>query len=239
MNASIRTAPSRTGTGSVRPSTLRFGLALAVLAAPLLQGCVSQAGYRQAISDREAEIRNLREERASLKGQVQKLKGDLDQARLELAQADAAPKPAAPVEADAQRFPELDSLGIGYGLRNGQMVISIPSSITFPSGRAELSKEGQKALHSVADTLKRQYPSGSYFVEGHTDSDPIQKSKFESNRDLSLARAMAVLTYMVEDCGVPDEQCTVVGHGQYQPVAPNTSAADKARNRRVEIVVSK
>lgn len=221
-------------------------LALAVLAgSPMLTGCASQAAMRQSIADREAEIRDLREERASLKGQVATLRTQLQNAeaaaseasmRASLDRVEAQIPASAPVQT-ARSFPELDGLGIGYGLRNGQMVISIPSEITFGSGRADLSDKGKSALKKVASTLKREYPNGKYFVEGHTDTDPIKKSKFASNRELSLARAMAVLTYLVEDCQVSDASCTVVGHGQYEPVAPGSSSADKAKNRRVEIVV--
>jgi chemotaxis protein MotB len=220
-------------------------LGLAVLAAsPALTGCVSEAGLRQSIADREAEIRDLREERAALKGQVATLRTQLQKAEATASEAslnasldriESQIPAAAPQE--AREFPELDDLGIGYGLRNGQMVISIPSEVTFASGRADLSDKGKAALKKVAQTLRREYPSGAYFIEGHTDTDPIKKSKFASNRELSLARAMAVLTFLVEECQVPDASCTVVGHGQYEPVATGTSAADKAKNRRVEIVV--
>jgi flagellar motor protein MotB len=48
---------------------------------------------------------------------------------------------------------------------------------------------------------------------------------------------MAVLTYLVEDCGIPDAQCIVAGHGEYEPIAPNKAEGEKAKNRRVEIVV--
>ena len=219
-----------------------LGALLLVLVAPLLTGCVSQAGYRQAIADREAEIRDLREERASLKQKLQDLKGRLEDARLQMASAPVETfEAAAPIEIveAPTSFPELDSLGITYGMRNGQMVISVPSSITFRSGSASLSSDGKKALRSVAKTLNGEYTGATFFIEGHTDSDPISKSKFASNRDLSLARAMAVLTFLVEDCSVPDADCKVVGHGQYEPVGPNDSSAGKARNRRVEIVVAR
>jgi chemotaxis protein MotB len=221
-------------------------LLLAALAgSPMLTGCVSQAGLRQSIADREAEIRDLREERAALKGQVATLRTQLQKAEATASEASLSASldrveaqiPAAATAQTERAFPELDSLGIGYGLRDGQMVISIPSEITFGSGRADLSDQGKAALAKVASTLEREYPRGKYFVEGHTDTDPIKKSKFASNRELSLARAMAVLTFLVEQCQVPDANCTVVGHGQYEPVAAGSSTADKAKNRRVEIVV--
>jgi chemotaxis protein MotB len=210
----------------------------------LAASCVSQRGYQQMVDQKDAEIRQLHEERAALKSQVASLKNSLDSAQGEIANASAktsdAPMEKASGKAEPEdKFPELDKLGINYGKRGGNMVISIPSSITFASGQAVLSGDGQKALKQVAATLKKQYPGMVYSIEGHTDSDPITKSKFTSNRDLSVQRAMAVLTFMVEDCGVKDDQCIVAGHGQYDPVAPNDTTTDKAKNRRVEIVVQK
>jgi chemotaxis protein MotB len=213
----------------------RACIALVLLFSPALTSCVSSRGYQAALDDRDAEIRKLREERAALKSQIQSMKSNLDTVQGEL--ADASSRPAAEPASEPQKFPELDSLGIDYGVRDGNMVISIPSSITFASGQATISKEGQKALKEVASTLKRQYPDAKYSMEGHTDTDPISKSKFSSNRELSVQRAMAVLTYLVADCGVPDSQCVVAGHGEYDPVAHGDGKGEKAKNRRVEIVV--
>jgi chemotaxis protein MotB len=228
-----------------RRSWSRLTMAGVTFVMLLASSCVSQRGYQQMVDQKDAEIRQLREERASLKAEVTQLKSSLDSAQGEIANASAKPgdtigeKTAAKASEPDAKFPELDKLGINYGTRGGNMVISIPSSITFASGQAVLSGDGQKALKQVAVTLKKQYPSMVYSIEGHTDSDPITKSKFTSNRDLSVQRAMAVLTYMVEDCGIKDDQCIVAGHGQYAPVAPNDTTSDKAKNRRVEIVVQK
>lgn len=212
----------------------RAWIAGLMLLSPALTSCVSSRGYQAALDDRDAEIRKLREERAALKGQIQTMKSSLDSVQGELADASARPAESA---TEPQKFPELDNLGIGYGVRDGNMVISIPSSITFASGQATISKDGQKALKEVASTLKRQYPGARYSMEGHTDTDPIQKSKFSSNRELSVQRAMAVLTYLVAECGVPDAQCVVAGYGEYDPAARGDGKGDKAKNRRVEIVV--
>jgi len=200
--------------------------------------CVSNRGYQTAMDEKEAEIRGLREERAALKAQIAKQHSDLDTARGQASEASAkSAEPAEALETPEAKFPELDKMGISYGMRDGNMVISIPSSITFASGQATLSKDGQHALKEVASTLKKQYAGAKYEIEGHTDADPIKKSKFSSNRELSIARAMAVLTYLVEECTIKDDQCVVAGFGQYEPLAPNDNDKDKAKNRRVEIVV--
>jgi chemotaxis protein MotB len=226
---------------NIRSSVLGGGAAVAwFLVAVVGAGCVSSKGYQTAMSEKDSEIRQLREERAALKAQIQKQQGDLDSARGQAAEASSAKPDAtggAEPAATAEKYPELDSVGVSYGTRNGNLVISIPSSITFPSGQATLSSEGHKALKEVASVLKKQHAGAKYEIEGHTDTDPIKKSKFTSNRELSIARAMAVLTYFVEECGIKDDQCIVAGFGQYEPVAKNDNDKDKAKNRRVEIVV--
>jgi chemotaxis protein MotB len=219
----------------------RLLLAGMLLFTPGLTSCVSQRLHQQALEEKDAEIRQLREERSALKIQNQQLKTNYESVHGQLSDANArplaeqAPAPA-PVPEPQAKIPELDDAGISYGMRDGNMVISIPSSITFASGQATLSKEGQGALKKVATLLKKEHAHAKYSIEGHTDDEPIKKSKFETNRELSYARAMAVLSYLVSDCGIKDDDCVVVAHGQYEPLV---AKGDKAKNRRVEIVVHK
>jgi chemotaxis protein MotB len=221
----------------------QLALAFALIIAPgFLGSCVSNRLHQQAMDDKDAEIRKLREERTALKEQMQSLHGNLQSAQGELANASAktadTPEPA-PSPKSQEKIPELDALGVGYGERNGHTVITIPSAISFASGQAELSKEGQKALKEVAVQLKKKFSGARLSIDGHTDDEPIKKSKFSSNRELSVARAMAVLTFLVTECNVPDEQCIVAGHSQYDPIAKGKGKEDLAKNRRVEIVVLK
>lgn len=226
-----------------------FSRPLALIGAlllPMVAGCVTSRTHHHVVDQKDQEIQELRAERAGLKNQIVSLRSNLDNAHGELANASAQMSEPAPIaipepraDSRSEKIPELDSVGVSYGMRDGNMVITIPSAITFKSGEATLAKEGEKALRSVANTLKSKYASGKYSIEGHTDSDPIKKSKFASNRELSIARARAVHTFLVVECGIADGQCLVVGHGEYQPVASNKTDKDKAKNRRVEIVVFK
>ncbi len=207
-------------------------------------GCASSGALRAAIADREAEIRELREQKITLSDRLQTLTHERDNlaSSLEdaarLAERNVGVTPAAaPAQVAPVRYDDLDNLGVGYGVRDGRMVITLPSSISFPSGKAELSAQGKQALQAVARRLKNEFPNGTFHIEGHTDSDPISRSAFGSNRQLSLARAMAVLSYMVEVCEIRDKRFVVAGHGEYKPLASNDSAEGKAKNRRVEIVV--
>lgn len=203
---------------------------------PLAAGCASQ----QTIDEYEAEILQLREQRTQLgkenrelRNQVQGYELALNEANARIVEASYVPD-GADLGADHS---DLTDLGLGVEERGGNLVITLPSAITFASGRADLTAQGKEALQAVALTLDSDYPGGMFWIEGHTDNDPIKKSKFKTNRELSLARATAVLHYLVQECGIDDANCVVAGHGEYRPVADNSTPAGKARNRRVEVVV--
>jgi len=224
----------------------RLVTAVALLAS--LVSCIAPSEHRRMIRSYDAEIAALRSEKSDLLAQNDALEDQLARCAGELASANdenvrlreaAAAKPEPQAERPKPNFDDLGRYGIGVSTRGGAAVITIPSNVTFASGSATLSGSGREALAAVGRSLLREYPNGTYSIEGHTDSDPIKKSKskFDSNRDLSLQRAMAVLHELVDGpAGVPDDRCAVVGWGPHRPVAPNT-AAEKAKNRRVEIVV--
>ena len=213
----------------------RSSLAALLACGALFASCASSQ-YRAALDEREADNKELREERSNLKGEVRDVNAQKDSLETALAEANARLLET-PQKTAGEEHPELDKVGVGYGMRDGRLVLSIPSEISFGAGKAELSKDGQKALAAVAKLLKDKHAGDEYWIEGHTDSDPIVKSKFSSNRELSLARAMAVLHYFVDDANVADGKCVIAGWGPYRPVAANDTKANKAKNRRVEIVI--
>jgi chemotaxis protein MotB len=219
----------------IRRHHLRAAVAAALAAAALAGGCASTQ-YQAALDEREAENKALREERTGLKGQLRDARYQNESLEAALADANARLL-AEPDTAAVQTDRELEEAGIGVGMRDGNIVYTVPDAITFASGKAELSAKGKDALKLVASRLSSEYPGEDYWIGGHTDSDPIVKSKFASNRDLSLARAMAVLRFLVDEAGIKDGQCAVVGFGEYRPLAANDSTSSKARNRRVEITV--
>lgn len=206
--------------------------ALTCLPLVFFASCASQKTLKQY----QDEVRTLREERTQLKKENRDLRTQNEAYETQLAEASMKPAPVTPVADN----PVLDGYGIEYSRdRFGNTVISIQSEITFSAGKAEITKKGEEALRAVARELKEKHANGKYWIEGHTDADPIKKSKWESNRELSVARAMAVLSFLVEECEIPDGSCIVAGHGQYDPKAGNEDASGKARNRRVDIIVHK
>ena len=115
------------------------------------------------------------------------------------------------------------------------LVVSMASRISFATGTARLLSQARPVL----DRLSRIIRSAGVHVQikGHADARPIKSSKYPSNWELSAARAASVARYLAAK-GVSPQMMTIHGHGSSRPVGPNTSAAGRARNRRVEIRLS-
>lgn len=107
--------------------------------------------------------------------------------------------------------------------------------LLFDTGEADIKPEAFPLLAKVSSLIKEL--KNNVRVEGHTDNLPIQTPQFPSNWELSTARAMAVLKYLVETGGVEPERLSAAGYAFYRPILPNTSEGGKAKNRRVEIVI--
>lgn len=237
-------SPSSHRTQPVGARARLRSLVLLAAAIPALTSCVSESQMRLAVEDRDREIATLRSDKTELQERLDLLSYERDDLRMQLSSAETRMTSSAGTSeasfapaADFVGFPELEELGITTGQRGVDTVISVPAEVTFGSGKATVSSGGRNALQKVAARLKSDFDDGArFFIEGHTDSDPIKKSKFASNRELSIARAMAVLEFLVTEGKVPDRRFVVVGHGQYDPIAANDKS-NKAKNRRVEIVV--
>lgn len=138
---------------------------------------------------------------------------------------------------EVERFVKESGLEETMTLDRGadRLVIRMKSAILFAEGQATLTPEAEKALAGLAPVLVR---AGSHLrVEGHTDDVPIRSQAFPSNWELSTARAISVTRYL-EEHGLATARLSVAGYGQFHPLAPNSGAANRARNRRVEIVVT-
>ena len=208
-----------------------LGILVLAMCAPLIASCASTQ-YQAALNEREQENRTLREERANLKGTNRDLAAQKDSLETALAEANARLLEE-PQKQAGQKFDDLDNEGIGYGMRDGRLVISIPQELTFPSGKADLSSAGSKALKAVAKTLTSNYSEAEYWIEGHTDNQGSESS----NQDLSLRRAEAVRQALVSD-GVALARIRVRGYGENYPVTTNNTAEGRQQNRRVEVVFS-
>ena len=112
--------------------------------------------------------------------------------------------------------------------------VEINASLLFPSGEAKLSPESLRAIQAIATTLQSQRYDME--VDGYSDDQPIKSPLFPSNWELSAVRASSVARALVAD-GIAENRLKVVGYGSNDPVVPNDTPEDRARNRRVELVI--
>ncbi len=121
-----------------------------------------------------------------------------------------------------------------------KLFITLQNAILFSSGSANLSDQGFKTLKTICQVLEK-YPDRPICIEGHTDNLSIaltSKEKYATNWELSIARAIQVMNYMVGQFKIKQELLSVKGHGPFKPIASNATAEGRAENRRVVIVVS-
>ena len=115
------------------------------------------------------------------------------------------------------------------------LVISLPESATFSSGSSDLTADAQAFLSQLAEKLR---PSSiDVRVEGHTDDRPIRGGSYATNWELSTARASAVVLYLITNAAFEPARLSAAGYGEFHPRAANDSPENRARNRRVDVVV--
>ena len=116
------------------------------------------------------------------------------------------------------------------------------SEVLFAAGQAKLSRDGKKEITKVGQILNGimgEIPKNIDWiirVDGHTDSTPIKNSEFfNDNWDLSQARALSVVRFMISELGIPPQRLAANGFGEFQPINLETTSAAKAQNRRIEL----
>jgi chemotaxis protein MotB len=117
------------------------------------------------------------------------------------------------------------------------LVISVVGDVLFDSGKSKIRPEAHSILDKVASVLGENVPQLNVGIEGHTDNEPIRFSAWKSNWELSAARALSVLHYLVDNKGILPSRVSAIGYGEYRPVATNDTKEGRQLNRRVEIVI--
>lgn len=203
-----------------------IALSLLAIAAVTSTGCSGgrDLDYKQVEAE-ELKRQNKELERLLAEASSKKASADIQQAR-----------------SDGASRRDATKAGVGAGVdvdeRTRETVLTIENSILFKPGKAELSSQAKATLARVVATITEQYPDHWVRVEGHTDNEPVVRSKDEwkDNWNLSGGRAQAVLHYLLER-GLPAKDLGYAGYGEQRPIAGNGTEAGQAKNRRVEIVV--
>jgi len=212
----------------------RGTLFLLVVAGLLLGGCNNKVKEQnEALYAENQELRSelttardaldlCETERARMAETIDSLESQLDEAQ------------ATPASGRSG-FEDIEGIEVEQG-RRGEVTVRVPGDVLFASGRASLRDSSKQTLQQIAGVLQSDYSSGTIRVEGYTDSDPIRKSDWSDNLELSLQRAAAVQRYLTSQ-GVGSDRIYSAGFGAKNPRASNNTAEGKAKNRRVEIVV--
>ena len=125
---------------------------------------------------------------------------------------------------------------ISARLEDRGVILEIRDNILFDSGKADIKPEAAEVLRKVAGII-RSVPN-QIIVEGHTDNVPINTPRYPSNWELSVDRAVRVVRFLIANYHIAPERFLATGYGEYHPVADNSTVEGRARNRRVNIVIS-
>jgi len=208
-----------------------IALLMFIIVSILLPGCTN---WRQKYEYLDVEHENL-------KGRFELLQSEREQLAERISQDQQTIEELQRQINELNRSPaEVTGFGEGYDVAfdpaAGTITVTLPNTILFASGKAELKKATSAELDHILSVLQQKYAGKEIEVVGHTDSDPIKKSPWKDNWELSAERALSVVRYLIKR-GIPEEKIRAIGCGPARPIATNATAAGKTKNRRVEIVV--
>jgi flagellar motor protein MotB len=200
------------------------------------------AQTRQQSKVVEDQLAAVREQLSTASAQLTQLRNDkqLSDKQAEALMASVKRRARGQITANNSLQSSLPDLKIpGVEVRNdGDVVrVELPAARLFQPESAALQPVAGALVDSVAGELARAFPQHRIGVEGHTDNDFIRTPGVGDHTQLSTARAAAVYHYLVSRGQIPANQLFVAGHGAAHPVVSNATAAGKARNARVELVV--
>jgi chemotaxis protein MotB len=123
--------------------------------------------------------------------------------------------------------------------KDGKVYVSMENKLLFNSGSYAVSPEGKKAVVEVAKVLAAN-PDIAVLIDGHTDNDKFAGAvgQIENNWDLSTKRATAIVAIMEENKGINKQNLTAAGRGEFAPLMANDTPEGKAKNRRIEIILT-
>lgn len=210
---------------------MKRSLYLSLVVLFLLPGC----SYIQKIRTFD----DLQEENLSLRNKVLQLQKEQGQQKSVVREKEQklSELEQAKLELEEKLKQEIGEYKARLQMTERGLVITFLSEIFFDSGKDVIRADGGHALKSVAEVLNKEVKDSFVAIEGHTDNDPINRSAWKSNWELSSARALAVLHFLIDSCQLKPERLSIAGYGQYRPVAANDTLKDKQQNRRVEIVI--
>ena len=128
--------------------------------------------------------------------------------------------------------------GLTVEQRNGKVYVSMENKLLFKSGSWAIGSKGRIAIEQLGSVLADN-PEIAVLIEGHTDNDPFSSGgQIANNWDLSTKRATAIVQILSENASINPESLTAAGRGEYAPIASNDDTGGKAKNRRIEVILT-
>lgn len=190
-----------------------------------------------------AELDTKEKALAAEKARLEKLEKDLaarskrvDELESVIAAKDA--KMNALKNAISKALVNFEGKGLTVEQRDGKVYVSMENKLLFSSGSWAVGAEGKKAVQQLAAVLA-QNPDIAVLIEGHTDNVPYNGSgQLNDNWDLSTKRATAIVQLLQASANIDPQNLTAAGRGEHAPVASNDTAEGKAKNRRIEVILT-
>jgi chemotaxis protein MotB len=184
-------------------------------------------GAKSQLSNALAENQTNQDIIATLKAQVADLENEKD----------AAAQMSKALENEMRS--DLESRDVTITSLQGKLTVNIVDRVMFDSGEAILKPDGEAVMRKIAAILGA-HPQLKIQVIGHTDNVPIRPAarvRFASNWELSTARALAAVHFLTEQAGIDPRRVGATGYGEFRPVADNSTAEGRAKNRRIVITI--
>ena len=141
-------------------------------------------------------------------------------------------------DAISKALTNFEGKGLTVEQRNGKVYISMENKLLFNSGSWSVGSEGRTAVQQLGSVLAEN-PDIAILIEGHTDNVPYKgNAQLSGNWDLSMKRATAIVNILRENASINPENLTAAGRGEYAPIASNDTAEGKAKNRRIEVILT-
>jgi len=135
----------------------------------------------------------------------------------------------------------IDEMGLSENIKviekENVVIFRVDSLVLFDSGKAEIKDSAKPVIEKMGFILKEL--NSEIIVQGHADDRPINTTLYPSNWELSTRRATNVVRFLAEKCGIDEKLLTATGNAEFRPIAPNDTEANRQKNRRIDIVVSK
>lgn len=194
---------------------------------------------RELLAQLEAKEQALAAENARL----EKLKQELETRSQRVAELEnvIASKDAAMTklkDAISKALTNFEGKGLTVEQRNGKVYVSMENKLLFESGSWAVGTQGRQAVKQLGEVLAEN-PEIAILIEGHTDNVPYTgNGQLSGNWDLSTKRATAIVNILRENASINPENLTAAGRGEFAPIATNETAEGKAKNRRIEVILT-